>query len=96
MENVDWRIHRKRNGKIIRMQECDLTDKQVAILKYLREHANSRRFFKGTDIAKELGLTPRTVGTNLFVIGQICPEFDISVWSRSRSTVWRIVLKQQI
>lgn len=67
-----------------------LNDKQKRILGYLREHADSKTYFKSRLIANDLGLTAKEVGTNMRALET--GEFDVSVekWGYSSSTTWMV------
>lgn len=45
-----------------------LSEKQRRILSYLREHADSKTYFKSRLIGDALGLSPKEVGTNMNAI----------------------------
>lgn len=67
-----------------------LNETQQRILQYLREHADTRTYFKSRLIAEDLGLTAKEVGTNMSALQS--GEFDLSVekWGYSSSTTWMI------
>lgn len=68
----------------------DLSDKQQRILRYLRERAGTKTYFKSRLIGDELGLTAKEVGANMTAIQD--GEFDIGVekWGYSSSTTWKV------
>lgn len=67
---------------------------QLKILGYLKAGiAKGGRFFKAKYIAEDLGLTSKEVGTNLAILSEICEELEISRWSYSNSTTWRVTEK---
>ena len=67
---------------------------QSKILGYLKAGiAKGGRFFKAKYIAQDLGLTSKEVGTNLAILSEICEELEISRWSYSNSTTWRVTRK---
>ena len=69
-------------------------DTQLKILGYLKAGiAKGGRFFKAKYIAEDLGLTSKEVGTNLAILSEICEELEISRWSYSNSTTWRVTRK---
>ncbi|HJJ33033.1 MAG TPA: hypothetical protein O0X19_01440 [Methanocorpusculum sp.] len=69
-------------------------DTQLKILGYLKAGiAKGGRFFKAKYIAEDLGLTSKEVGTNLAILSEICEELEISRWSYSNSTTWRVTEK---
>jgi hypothetical protein len=49
-----------------------------------------KHYFKSKYIAKELGLSPKEVGTNMAILADICKELDIIRWSYSNSTTWMV------
>ena len=70
--------------------DTSLTDKQQRILQYLREQAHSKTYFKSRLIGRDLGLSPKEVGTNMAAIER--GEFDVAVekWGYSSSTTWKV------
>jgi hypothetical protein len=68
----------------------DLSDKQQRILRYLREHADTKTYFKSRLIGDDLGMTAKEVGTNMTAIAD--GEFDVDVekWGYSSSTTWQV------
>jgi hypothetical protein len=70
--------------------ETTLTDKQRAILVYLRDNADEQTYFKSRLIGEELDMSAKEVGTNMPAIQQ--GEFDIEVekWGYSSSTTWKV------
>ncbi|WP_122088446.1 DUF7123 family protein [Halalkalicoccus subterraneus] len=67
-----------------------LNETQQRILQYLREHADTRTYFKSRLIAEDLGLTAKEVGTNMSALRS--GEFGLSVekWGYSSSTTWMV------
>jgi hypothetical protein len=67
-----------------------LTDKQRAILSYLRENADTQTYFKSRLIGEALDMTAKEVGTNMTALQE--GEFDIDVekWGYSSSTTWMV------
>ncbi|WP_101296213.1 DUF7123 family protein [Halegenticoccus soli] len=68
----------------------DLTEKQERILRYLRENAETRTYFKSRLIAEDLGLTAKEVGANMRAI--LNGDFEITVekWGYSSGTTWKV------
>jgi hypothetical protein len=68
----------------------DLSDKQQRILRYLREHTDTKTYFKSRLIGDDLGMTAKEVGTNMTAIAD--GEFDVDVekWGYSSSTTWQV------
>lgn len=50
-------------------------------------------YFKSKYIARDLGLSPKEVGTNLGILAEICEELQIIKWSYSNSTTWMVTHK---
>lgn len=68
------------------------TATQGRIISYLVQGLTAgKHYFKSKYIAKDLGLSPKEVGTNLAILSDICDELDISRWSYSNSTTWRVL-----
>ncbi|WFN34883.1 hypothetical protein L1S32_01835 [Methanogenium sp. S4BF] len=68
------------------------TATQGKIISYLVQGLTAgKHYFKSKYIAKDLGLSPKEVGTNLAILSDICDELDISRWSYSNSTTWRVL-----
>lgn len=62
---------------------------QGKIVIYLKSGlVKGKQYFKSKYIAKDLGLSPKEVGTNMAILADICDELDISRWSYSNSTTW--------
>ncbi len=78
----------KQNDRI-----CDpYTTTQGKIVSYLVQGLTAgKHYFKSKYIAKDLGLSPKEVGTNMAILSAICDELDISRWSYSNSTTWRVI-----
>jgi hypothetical protein len=70
------------------------SDTQAKIVFYLLSGLRKgKHYFKSKYIAKDLGLSPKEVGTNLAILSEICEELDISRWSYSNSTTWRVTTR---
>jgi hypothetical protein len=70
-----------------------VNEKEDRILLYLRESlAKGKEYFKSKYIAKEVGLSPKQVGTTLFRLSKQRDVHGIEIvaWSESLSTTWRI------
>jgi len=64
---------------------------QKRILDYLvKGLGEGKQYFKSKYIARDLGLSPKEVGTNLKILSDICPTLKIEKWSYSKSTTWRV------
>jgi DNA-binding CsgD family transcriptional regulator len=68
----------------------DLTEKQQRILRYLREEAGTKTYFKSRLIADELGLSAKEVGANMSPL--LDGEFDVEIekWGYSSGTTWKV------
>ncbi|ADJ16016.1 DUF7123 family protein [Halalkalicoccus jeotgali] len=67
-----------------------LNETQQRILTYLREHVETKTYFKSRLIAEDLDLTAKEVGTNMSTLQS--GEFGLSVekWGYSSSTTWMV------
>ena len=79
------------------MSEVDLIEfkgtntNQKKILDYLvRGMGEGKQYFKSKYIARDLGLSPKEVGTNLKILSDVCTNLKIEKWSYSKSTTWRV------
>jgi hypothetical protein len=64
---------------------------QHQIVSYLNSGIiKGKHYFKSKYIAKDLGLSPKEVGTNMAILAEICKELDIIRWSYSNSTTWMV------
>lgn len=68
----------------------DLSDKQRRILDYLRDHADTKTYFKSRLIGQELGMTAKEVGTNMTAIADGDFTVEVERWGYSSSTTWRV------
>ena len=60
------------------------------------KHIVEMTYFKDmsqVEIAKELGISSRAVGTNLALLAEKCLEFEIVQWGYSTSTTWMVKLR---
>ncbi|MBP2132312.1 hypothetical protein J2128_000233 [Methanomicrobium sp. W14] len=77
--------------RIKKETDKEYTSTQDRILYYLKTGLEKgKHYFKSKYIAKDLGLSPKEVGTNLAILAEICDELEISRWSYSNSTTWRV------
>ena len=67
-----------------------LSQKQRRILGYLREHADTKTYFKSRLIGDALDLSAKEVGANMTALQE--GEFDVAVekWGYSSSTTWKV------
>jgi len=64
---------------------------QHKIVSYLHSGiTRGKHYFKSKYIAKDLGLSPKEVGTNMAILADICKELTIIRWSYSNSTTWMV------
>ncbi|MCQ8894448.1 MAG: hypothetical protein NQU46_07455 [Methanolinea sp.] len=64
---------------------------QAKIIQYLKGGLEKgKHYFKSKYIARELGLSPKEVGTNMAILSEICQELAIIKWSYSNSTTWMV------
>lgn len=64
---------------------------QHKIVGYLNSGiTKGKHYFKSKYIAKDLGLSPKEVGTNMAILADICKELTIIRWSYSNSTTWMV------
>jgi biotin operon repressor len=68
----------------------DLTSKQRRILKYLRENAATKTYFKSRLIGQELGMTAKEVGSNITALQDGEYDVEIEKWGYSSSTTWKV------
>ncbi|MFB6124672.1 MAG: hypothetical protein ABEJ59_01770 [Halanaeroarchaeum sp.] len=66
-----------------------LTPKQRSILEYLREHAQTKTYFKSRLIGDALGLSAKEVGTNMPAVVEAA-DLSIEKWGYSSSTTWKV------
>ena len=64
---------------------------QHKIVHYLQSGITvGKHYFKSKYIAKDLGLSPKEVGTNMAILADICKDLNIIRWSYSNSTTWMV------
>jgi DNA-binding Lrp family transcriptional regulator len=69
----------------------DFSDEDRRILAYLTERvARGERYFRAKNIAEQIGLSAKQVGSRLPRLEEEAEDVDIEKWSRARSTTWRI------
>ncbi|RQH03244.1 DUF7123 family protein [Natrarchaeobius oligotrophus] len=68
----------------------DLTTKQRQILRYLRQNAATKTYFKSRLIGKELGMTAKEVGSNITALQEGDYDIEIEKWGYSSSTTWKV------
>lgn len=66
-------------------------ERQICLIRYLKNQINTGKcFLKSKYIAKEIGLSPKEVGTNMAILSETCPDFTIVRYSYSNSTTWMV------
>jgi len=69
----------------------DTNVNQKKILNYLKKGVTrGKYFFKSKAIARELGLSPNEVGTNISMLIDNSEDIVIEKWSYSHGTTWRV------
>jgi hypothetical protein len=77
------------------LKKLQLKDKynhsQEVIIEYLKNGLKEgKQFFKSKYIARDLGMSPKEVGTNMKILSDECEDLHIEKWSYSKSTTWRV------
>ncbi len=67
-----------------------LSPKQQRILRYLREAATSKTYFKSRLIAGELGMTAKEVGSNMAPLVDGDHGITVEKWGYSSGTTWMV------
>lgn len=70
----------------------DLTEKQQHILRYLRENAATKTYFKSRLIGEELGLSAKEVGANMRTVQDSAFDLTIEKWGYSSGTTWKVTV----
>jgi hypothetical protein len=71
-------------------ESTGLSAKQARILRYLRENAADRTYFKSRLIADDLGLSAKEVGANMSAVADAATEVDVEKWGYSSGTTWMV------
>ncbi|MUW15524.1 hypothetical protein GJ633_13455 [Halorubrum sp. CBA1125] len=71
-------------------ESAGLSAKQSRILRYLREHAADRTYFKSRLIAEDLDLSAKEVGANMSAVADAAGDLDIEKWGYSSGTTWMV------
>lgn len=70
---------------------ADLSSDKQRILSYLESQlADGKQYLRSSDIAENLGLTSKQVGTHLGHLENTETSLSISQWGHHRSTTWCI------
>ena len=70
--------------------DAGLSAKQARILRYLRENAADRTYFKSRLIADELDLSAKEVGANMAAVTEAASDIDVEKWGYSSGTTWMV------
>ena len=69
----------------------EFSEEDRRILDYLRDSvARGESYFRAKNIASQLGLSSKQVGSRLPRLAEEAEEVDIEKWGRARSTTWRV------
>ncbi|RLM71248.1 hypothetical protein DVK05_02090 [Halorubrum sp. Atlit-8R] len=71
-------------------ESSGLSAKQSQILRYLRENAGDRTYFKSRLIADDLGLSAKEVGANMSAVADAATDIDVEKWGYSSGTTWMV------
>jgi len=74
----------------VAVEPAGLSAKQARILRYLRENAADKTYFKSRLIAEELDLSAKEVGANMSAVAEAAAEIDVEKWGYSSGTTWMV------
>jgi len=78
-------------GNIKTKYKAKYSDKQEKIVQYLKECVgDGRKYFKSKDIAKELQLSSKEVGANMYILEKTCEELRITQYAYALGTTWQV------
>jgi len=81
----------RRNMSTTKKIKEKYNETQHKIVHYLQSGITvGKLYFKSKYIAKDLGLSPKEVGTNMAILADICKDLNIIRWSYSNSTTWMV------
>jgi len=70
---------------------ADLSEEDRQILEYLRDSiTRGEQYFRSKNIANQLGLSAKQVGSRLPKLDEETDDVEIEKWGRARSTTWRV------
>jgi DNA-binding Lrp family transcriptional regulator len=70
---------------------ADLSEEDRQILEYLRDSVSrGEQYFRSKNIANQLGLSAKQVGSRLPKLDEETDDVEIEKWGRARSTTWRV------
>ena len=89
-------IYNKSGHLVQEMKMSDTNDNRKQILNYLKKRVTrGKHFFKSKSIARELGLSPNEVGTNISMLIDNSEDIVIEKWSYSHGTTWRVYASKE-
>ncbi|ELZ37376.1 hypothetical protein C471_12856 [Halorubrum saccharovorum DSM 1137] len=74
----------------VAVESAGLSAKQARILRYLRENAAEKTYFKSRLIADELDLSAKEVGANMGAVADAATDIDVEKWGYSSGTTWMV------
>jgi len=90
VDHYEFLLLRQNMSTTKRIRET-YNETQHKIVQYLNGGiTRGKHYFKSKYIAKDLGLSPKEVGTNMAILAEICKDLDIVRWSYSNSTTWMV------
>lgn len=75
---------------VVAAESPGLSPKQARILRYLRENAGDRTYFKSRLIADDLDLSAKEVGANMGAVAAAATDLDVEKWGYSSGTTWMV------
>jgi len=70
---------------------ADFSEEEERILDHLRDQvAGGEAYVRARNIAEQIGLSAKQVGTRLPRLAEKSDDVDIEKWGRARSTTWRV------
>ena len=72
------------------VESAGLSAKQTRILRYLRENAGDKTYFKSRLIGDELDLSAKEVGANMSAVADATADIDVEKWGYSSGTTWMV------
>jgi hypothetical protein len=83
------------DSMLITNTTTNYNERQIRLLEYLDNQVKAgKNFFKSKFIAREIGMSPKEVGTNMGILAESCTKFSIQKYSYSNSTTWLITASQ--
>jgi Mn-dependent DtxR family transcriptional regulator len=70
---------------------ADFSEEEQRILEHLRDQiGGDEAYVRAKNIAEQIGLSAKQVGSRLPRLAEKSDEVDIEKWGRARSTTWRV------